>query len=283
MIAVRRTSARALLRDRVVVRRAIVGASVALVVVAVAANTVFRPTNRLVERVADARVNAPADAVAQSFAAAYLMVDGDEQLREKALAPFGENGAWNVSAAASSAAARHVVATQVSGVSIRADNGDRIVTVEAQLSTGTTEYLAVRTRTRGGAVSIVGAPAVVGGPATGPSVAGRETSGDVAPVEVVDVVTRAMRHLLAARAADLAPDLAPGASVSLPAQPLALGDVSSVIWVADPAPNAGSVQVRLTAADPDGVELTLDYELDLVRTDQGRWQIAVAHLPGAPK
>lgn len=273
---------RAMLRDRVVVRRAIVGASIALVVVAVAANTVFRPTNHLVERVADARVNAPADAVAQSFIAAYLMVDGDDQAREKALASFGDNGAWDVSAGPSSAA-RHVVATQVSGVSIRSDNGDRIVTVEAQLSTGTSEYLAVRTRTRGGAVSIVGAPAVVGGPAIGPDVAGRETTGDVAPADVVDVVTRAMRHLLAARAADLAPDLAPGASVSLPAQPLVLADVASVTWVTDPAPGAGSVQVRLTAADPDGVELTLDYELDLVRTDQGRWQIAVAHLPGAPK
>ena len=52
---------------------------------------------------------------------------------------------------------------------------------------------------------------------------------------------------------------------------------------AGPAPGAGSVQVRLTATDPDGVELTLDYELDLVQTDQGRWQIAVAHLPGAPQ
>ncbi|MDQ8047369.1 MAG: hypothetical protein REI11_22370, partial [Patulibacter sp.] len=60
-------------------------------------------------------------------------------------------------------------------------------------------------------------------------------------------------------------------------------DISSVVWVADPAPNAGTVQVRLTATDPDGVELTLDYELDLVRTDQGRWQLSVAHLPGAPK
>ncbi len=273
---------RAMLRDRVVVRRAIVGSTLALVVIAVAANTVFRPTNHVVERVPDARVNAPADAVAQSFTAAYLMVDGDDEAREKALAAFGENSAWDVSAGPTSTA-RHVAATQVAGVSVRADNGDRIVTVEAQLSTGTTEYLAVRTRTRGGVVSIVGAPAIVGGPAAGPALADRETTGEVAPAGVVDVVTRAMRHLLAARAGDLAPDLAPGASVSLPAGSLTLVDVASVVWVTDPAPNAGSVLVRLTAADPDGVELTLDYELDLVQTDQGRWQIAVAHLPGAPK
>ena len=271
-----------MLRDRIVVRRAIVAGTVALVAVAVAANTVFRPTNHVVERIADARVNAPADAVAQSFTAAYLMVDGDDQAREKALAAFGDNSAWDVSTGSGSPA-RHVVATQISGVSIRADDGDRIVTVEAQLSTGTTEYLAIRTRTRGGVVSIVGAPAVVGGPAVGRSVPERETTGDAAPADVVDVVTRAMRHLLAARAADLAPDLAPGASVSLPAQPLALTGVQSVVWVSDPGPNAGSVQARLTATDPDGVELTLDYELDLVRTDQGRWQLSVAHLPGAPK
>ncbi|MFT4036445.1 MAG: hypothetical protein QM679_12800 [Patulibacter sp.] len=176
-----------------------------------------------------------------------------------------------------------MVDTQVAGVSIRADDGDRIVIVEAQLSTGTTEYLAVRTRTRRGVVSIVGAPAIVGGPAVGDAVPGRETSGDAAPDAVVLVVTRAMRHLLGGRAADLAPDLAPGASVSLPEQPLTLGDVESVVWVTDPSPGAGSVQVRVTATDPDGVELTLDYELDLVRTDQGRWQIAVAHLPGALK
>ncbi|MEN0013685.1 MAG: conjugal transfer protein [Solirubrobacteraceae bacterium] len=273
---------RALLRDRVVVRRVIVGASIALVAIAVAANTVFRPTNVVIERVPDARVNAPADAVAQSFTAAYLMVSDDEQARATALAPYGENSAWDVSSDQANPQ-RHVVATQVSGVSIRADDHDRIVTVEAQLSTGTTEYLAVRTRTRDGEVSIVGAPAVVGGPAIGRAVPERETDGDAAPADVVDVVTRAMRHLLAARAADLAPDLAPDASVSLPAQPLTLDDISSVVWVADPAPNAGTVQVRLTATDPDGVELTLDYELDLVRTDQGRWQLSVAHLPGAPK
>lgn len=278
MIAVQRASVRAVLRDRTVVRRAIVAGSVGVVALCVAFNTVWRPTNVVVERAPDARVNAPADAVAQSFVAAYLMVDPDHpEAREQALEAFGDVSAWDVSSQRLKLS-RRVLATQVSGVQVRGDNGDRIVTVQAQLSTGRDAFVAVRTRTRGGSVAVVGAPAIVGAPALSRAVEIRETEGDEAPEEVTAVITRAMRHLLAGRAEDLEPDLAPGASVALPASELELVDVQSATWVQAPATDAGTVQTRLTARDADGVELTLDYELDLVKTGQGRWQLSAVHL-----
>lgn len=278
MIAVRRVSVSSLLRDRVVVRRAVVGMTFSLVAIAMLANTVFRPTNSVMTRVPDARVNVAGDSVAQAFATAYLLVDDGDGSRDRALAAFGTNQAWDVTAS-TTAPARRVVATQITGVTVRADNHDRIVTIQATLSTGTVTYLAVRTRSRDGVTSIVGAPAVVGGPPRGEPVDERETDGDAVEPAVQSVVARALRHLLAGRGADLAPDLAPGASVSLPAAPLVLEDVVSVQWEAIPTPAGGSAMARVTARDPDGVELTLDYELDLVKTDQGRWQLAVVHLP----
>jgi hypothetical protein len=281
VIAVVRRDVRAVLRDRVVVRRAIVTASALVVVVCVAANTVWRPTNVVVQRVPDARVDVPADAVAQSFVAAWLMVDPDDpDARARALESFGDVSAWRVSSSKAELR-RSVVATQLAGVSVRADNGDRIVTVQAQLSTGHDEYVAVRTRTRDQVVRIVGAPAIVGAPKTETAIESRETTGDEAPAEVVDVVTRAMRHLLAGRREDLAPDLAPDASVSVPASALELVDVVSATWVSDPSPDAGSLSARVSAVDADGVELSLDFELDLVKTGQGRWQLAVIHIPAS--
>lgn len=279
MIAVVRRDVRAVLRDRTVVRRALVAGSVGVVALCVAFNTVWRPTNVVVQRTPDARVNAPADAIAQSFVAAYLMVDPDDpESRARALAQFGEVSAWDVSSA-KSRLTRSVVATQVSGVEVRQDNGDRIVTVQAQLSTGRDAFVAVRIRSREGVLSIVGAPAIVGAPPLGRAVEMRETRGDEAPEEVTAVITRAMRHLLAGRAEDLAPDLAPGASVALPTSELELVDVLSATFVKPPAEDAGSVQARVAAKDADGVEMTLDYELDLVRTGQGRWQLSAVHLP----
>lgn len=279
MIATQRMSVRAVLRDRTIVRRAIVFAAGGLVVIALLANTVFRPTNQLVERVPDARVNAPADAVAQSFTAAYLMV-GEGDARSVALKRFGENPAWDLGLA-TEAKARNVVATQISSVAVRHDNGDRITTVEAQLSDGTVQYLAVRTRTTDGVISIVGAPAIVGAPPIGSAIEGRETNGDEADEAVVDMVQRAMRHLLAGRSADLAPDLAPHAEIALPATALELVEVESLTWVEPPTGGFGTVQARVVADDRSGVRLTLDYELDLVQTDQGRWQLSVVHLPAA--
>lgn len=281
MITVARRDVRAVLRDRTVVRRSIGAACVLVVLVCLAANTVWRPTNTVVQRLPDARVDVPADAVAQSFVAAWLMIDPDDpDARDRALETFGDVSAWRATSTKASLR-RGVVSTQLAGVSVRADNGDRIVTVQAQLSTGHDEFVAVRTRTRGQVVRIVGAPAIVGAPKTEAAIESRETEGDEAPPEVVDVVTRAMRHLLAGRREDLAPDLAPDASVSVPASPLELVDVVSATWVADPAPDAGSLQVRLTATDADGVELSMDFELDLVKTGQGRWQLAVIHIPAS--
>ena len=80
-------------------------------------------------------------------------------------------------------------------------------------------------------------------------------------------------RFLAASSSELEADLASGASVSPPIQPLSLDSVERLDW----APEGSSVQALVQAHDGRGVHYTLTYELNVVR-DQGRWEVSAVQV-----
>lgn len=278
MIEVQRISARRLANDRRLVRRVLVGAAVAVVTIAFV-RTVIAPPEAVVIRERESQIaDPPEDALAASFAAAYLGVDTSRpEDREAALRPFGDPGQWPADiASGGSRVARSVVSTRVAQVAPRPD-GSRVVVVQSQMSTGAVLWLAVRVqRSKNREVQIVGSPAIVGPPAVAPaseSPAGGRTSVD--DPQIREVITRALRNLLGGRVDDLRADLTPSARISVPPSPLSLVQLSALEWTEE----GSSVLARVRVTDADSVEMDLDYELDLFRNSDSRWLVAAAHLP----
>jgi hypothetical protein len=147
--------------------------------------------------------------------------------------------------------------------------GEHVYTVAAQTDTAGLLYLTVPVaRTAAGGLALAGYPAFVGAPAAGPA----QSPGhlrEVADPALAIIVQRALRNYLAASAGELAADLAGGARVSLPAQPLSLESMQRLDW----APEGSSVLATVQAQDGRGVRYTLAYELDVVRA-QGRWEVS---------
>ncbi|MCW2983820.1 MAG: hypothetical protein JWR63_1390 [Conexibacter sp.] len=200
---------------------------------------------------------------AEGFARAFLTFSPqDPGRRDRAMKLYG----YVSDDAVTGTGATHVVWTSVVDSQAR-HGGGRVVTVLAD--DGRREwYLAVTvTLDRSGRRSIATAPALVGPPATRPDA--------VAPAELeVDdrglrqVAERVVRHFLAGDQADLAADLARGATVTTPPVAARLASVDVITWVARPS----RIAVAVTASAPDHLHFSLRYELQVIRLG-GRWLV----------
>ncbi len=152
-------------------------------------------------------------------------------------------------------------------------SGEHVYTVAAQTDTQALLYMAVPVaRAADGSLALAGYPAFVGAPAASPAQSARHLR-EVAEPALATVVQRALRNYLAASFSELAADLAGGARVSLPEQPLSLESMQRLDW----APEGSAVLATVQAQDGRGVRYTLAYELDVVR-DQGRWEVAAVQM-----
>jgi hypothetical protein len=200
-----------------------------------------------------------ADALAESFARAYLTWDGRTADR---LAAFG-----------TAIAPPQVIAdvrqrvewTTVSESRLR--GAGRLVTIAAQTNRGPYHLSVVVRRAGGGALAVVGSPALVGGAPIEPTTA-QPAETPVDDEALTTVVRRSVTNYLAGDRSDLLADLDAGARIALPDQVLHLRDADDPTWVARPHRAA----VELRAATGPGVELTLRYELEVVRRG-GRWLV----------
>jgi hypothetical protein len=211
-----------------------------------------------------------AEAYAALFARRYLTWNAAEpQVSAGALEPFlGPGIEANAGLELPASGEQRVEWAEVVQVRTPAP-GEHVYTVAAQTDTAGLLYLTVPVaRAAGGSLALAGYPAFVGAPAAGPA----QSSGhlrEVADVVLATVVQRALRNYLASAASELAADLAGGARVSLPEQPLSLESVQRLDW----APEGSSVLATVQAQDGRGVRYTLAYELDVVRA-QGRWEVS---------
>jgi hypothetical protein len=206
-----------------------------------------------------------AAAFAQSFTAAYLTWGGREEQRLAALKPFLAEG---LEADAGLEPARRssesVRATEVAEESRAGSITDVLVVAE---TTDGTKYVSVPVaRGERGLLSVVSYPALVGPPATDNA----EPVPSLPPVEdegLQTVVSRALRNYLTGEAANLRADLTSGAVVSLPPQPLTVTDIDTVSWLVP----RRTVAVQVSARDAQGAQLTLTYQVGVVR--RVRWYI----------
>jgi hypothetical protein len=147
--------------------------------------------------------------------------------------------------------------------------GEHVYTLAAQTDSSGLVYLTVTvSHASNGSLVLAGYPAFVGPPAAGPA----QTPSHLREVSergLATVVQRVLRNYLAASASELEADLAVGASVSLPPQPLTLESMQRLDW----APEGQAVLATVRAQDARGAQYTLAYELNVVRR-QGRWEVS---------
>ncbi len=212
-------------------------------------------------------------AYAQDFARAYLTWGAEEPAgdREQRLATFLADDLDPSGGVRPAKGADQAVAW-TSVVGVRRVAGDRqIVTLHVGTS-GRPLFLAVPVdRTEDGKLGIPAYPAIVGPPASDT----RARDADEPRVEdggLSTVAERALRNYLALNRDDLMADLSAGAVVAPPSDPLELDGVEDITWVA----RGRRVAVQVTAADEQGTQLTLRYELEVAKTD--RWYVRSIHI-----
>jgi hypothetical protein len=210
--------------------------------------------------------------LAERFAAAYLtLVPGEDARREGRLRSLGLVD----SASLDDRVGRRplgVTSTSVAAVRpVRSGGADVTVAVEVD---GAWRFLSVCVRRRQGGLIVDGPPAVVGAPPIALNELG-QPEDEVQSGRLKAVVERVIRHYLAGDRPDLAADLAPRAAVSIPHTDLRMASVVATTW----ASPGTRVAVTLRARGRDGLNLTLRYELEVVRRG-GRWLVtAVADHP----
>jgi len=215
-------------------------------------------------------VDPAAEAYAALFARRYLTWNAAEpQLSMHALEPFVGSG-MEATAGLNLPPTGEQRVEWVEVVQARLPApGEHVYTVAAQTSTMGLIYLTVPVaRTVNGSLALDGYPAFVGAPAAEPSHIAAHLR-EVTDSALVTVVGRALRNYLAASSSELAADLAGGARVSLPTQPLTLQALQHLDW----AQEGDAVLATVQAQDARGVRYTLAYELDVLRV-QGRWEVA---------
>lgn len=155
--------------------------------------------------------------------------------------------------------------------------GQRVYTVAAQTDTAGLLYLTVSVgRASDGSLGLVGYPAFVGAPSSGPAHLDVQLH-EVGDPALATVIERALRNYLAASAGELAADLTSDARVSLPAIGLSLLHVQRIDWL----PDGRSVLAVVQAQDGRGTQYTLGYEMN-VALAQGRWEVSAIQMdPGA--
>ncbi|WP_354697318.1 hypothetical protein [Paraconexibacter sp. AEG42_29] len=269
-------------RDRVALRRLqwraaynrhLATAGLVLMLVLAGWRTLDPPARVVIRERQGAGLDLPLSAHAARFAEAFVSFSSeDPEARERALAAFdGGRGAAGEGYLPPQTGSRRVLASQVVQASV-VPQGTRFTIGLDTVPQGRIYLAVTATRDASGALRIVGFPAVVGGPLTAgvlPDPGGR----DVDARDVRDVVTRALRNYLAGRVQDLPADLTGEAVISVPTRPLRLERISELRWeqgVSD------SVLATVVAAEPDGPQMSLTYELALTRTSE-RWFVAAIH------
>jgi hypothetical protein len=219
-------------------------------------------------------VDGAAEAYAALFARRYLSWNAAEPLSSsRALQPFlGDGAQANIAVQIPSSGSESVAWAEV--IQAREpERGVHVYTVAAQTDGGGLLYLTVGvTRLASGALSLTGAPAFVGPPASIVAQSPKRLRAVEDPVLGV-VVRRALTNYLAGAPGELASDLTTGARVSLPAKPLTLREMGKLGWV----PDGGTVLAQVQASDGRGAEYTLAYEVDVVQT-QGRWEVSAVQM-----
>jgi hypothetical protein len=216
-----------------------------------------------------------AEGYATLFARRYLTWEArDPQAREEALAPYlGAGLAQGAGLQPPAGSEQRVQWAQV--VQEREPlAGEHVYTVAAQTDTAGLLYLTVSVSRTNAGLTLVGYPAFVGAPASGPArAAGGVHLREVSEPALSAVVVRALRNYLAGSATELAADLANGAQISMPGLALSLQSLQSLQWAA----GAGAVLAVVQAEDRRGAQYTLAYELNVAR-EQGRWEIAAIQM-----
>ncbi len=147
--------------------------------------------------------------------------------------------------------------------------GEHVYTVAADTGGPAPLYLSVDVvRDAAGSLRLGRFPALIGSPEIAPSAALDGGGGRaVTDASASTVVNRALRNYLAASAQNLAADLASGTVVATPTRRLALDRVDQLRVGPD-----GGVLATIDASDEVGVDYTLTYEVDLLRSG-GRWLV----------
>jgi hypothetical protein len=212
-----------------------------------------------------------AEAFAESFARAYLEVDGTRDPRD--LTVFGVD--LEPPRQRSAADPQRVRWTAVSAS--RSRGATSSVTVAADTTRGPVHLAVAVGRTRDGRRFVAGPPAIVGPPAvdTAPRRLVRDEVGDP---ELDRVAARTLKNYLGRDRSDLLAVLAPDAKVVLPERTAKVTRTEPATWVAKP----GRIAVGLDARTSDGLELTLQYELSVVRRS-GRWLVRAVNTEPTPE
>lgn len=240
-------------------------AALVLVIIDIGASLLRGPTQLVTAgAVVPSTRDAGVEGIAMRFARAYLSVDSDADARDRSLSSFGLPAEAAADERPGSEPARVTTTTVIA----TARRGPRrsVVTVACDIGRHTT-YLAVSvSRTQDGRLYVSGPPAIVGPPTIARGqLTSPELEVDDPPLKAV--AARALRHYLAGASGDLTADLAPRARVSLPDTSLRVAHIDTTTWAAP-----GRVAVGLLARGPDGTQLSLRYELDVVRLG-GRWLV----------
>jgi hypothetical protein len=203
---------------------------------------------------------------ATDFARDYLSYGqsaGSQSEREQLLAPFA-TATLGADAGVTVNGTQQVQWAQGAQQQTSAD-GEEIVTVAAAL-TGRPDpvYLAVPViREASGQLTVAGFPAFVGAPATDLNYQPPEETA-VSDQGLTEMTTRLITNYLAGNAQNVQADLAPGAQVSLPPEPLHDVRVQATTWA-----DASTVRVTLTASDAQQTAFSLTYLIAV--TERERW------------
>jgi Conjugative transposon protein TcpC len=220
----------------------------------------------------------PADSAAEGyatlFARRYLTWEASQpQLSEQALAPMvGAALAPGAGIVLPPSGAQHVLWAEV--VQVRTERkGTHVYTVAAQTDTAGLVYLTVDVeRAADGSLAIVGYPAFVGAPQSGPA-QGPAQAPEINDRELVAVIERGLRNYLAAAPEELAADLSSHAPIAVPGLAMTLESVQRLGWSSD----RRSVLAVVQAHDARGVRYTLSYEVDVADVE-GRWEISAIQM-----
>ena len=206
----------------------------------------------------DINVDQAAEQLAQRFARAYLSADlAHPGPRERELASMLPTDLDPSGGFTPERSSRQVTLTEVAQ-NQEALAGGRIIVVYAETNDGEHFYLAVPIeRATGGAMAISGYPSFVGPPVVSRRPTSERTG--LEDLEILEVARRALANYLANSERNLRADLAPGAEISLPPNPLRMAAVEDANWADGPASGAVLLTVSAVASDRSSYELT--YEL----------------------
>lgn len=249
--------------------------AVAILALAGARTTIFGTAPPRIERYYQAPpIDIGLEAFAADYARAYLSWNPqDLEAHQQALERFNPRLAGESTVQPSRQPERvtntEVVQDEPSAL------GGRIITVEVTVAPGDrTEYLAVpAARNSAGAMTVSNYPSFVGPPSTQASPPA-PAAATVEDQELVTVVERALTNYLAGDASDLEADLAPGAQVTYPPNPLqVIGSPGQLTWA-----SPGTVLITVQAQDQQRATYTLSYEVGVQKTQ--RWYVnSIAVFP----